>query len=188
MHGLNMDIISGIMLGMWRKISSKKLFTHPRLKISEDTVILNSGQETKYLIYDQVLDAAGVIVIDDDKILVVKEYSYPQGDFIYQFPIGYLNKNEAPDIGASRELREETGLISKNLEPLGSFFLENRRTNAKVHAFVCQQFDKGEPELDPEEAFEYHWLNLEEINRLIKSSELQQKDSLAIWALYLASL
>jgi ADP-ribose pyrophosphatase YjhB (NUDIX family) len=176
------------MLGMWRKISSKKLFTHPRLKVSEDTVLLSSGQEAKYLIYDQVLDAAGVLAIDGDKILVVKEYSYPQGEFIYQFPIGFLNLDETPIIGASRELREETGLISKNLETLGSFFLENRRTNAKVHAFVCRQFDKGEPDLDPEEAFEYHWLSLEEINALIKSSELQQKDSLAIWALYLASL
>lgn len=53
--------------------------------------------------------SVGCIVIKEDKILLVK-HTYGKSKGIFCLPGGYINKNETPQDGAVREIREETGI------------------------------------------------------------------------------
>lgn len=46
----------------------------------------------------------------EDKLVVIKEFRVPVGDYQYGFPAGLLDPGEALATTAERELREETGL------------------------------------------------------------------------------
>lgn len=69
---------------------------------------------------------------------------------------GKLNRGEAPEVGALRELREETGFIPTSMRKLGSRVVKNGRI--EVHSFAAQV--RGEPDAskDPDaEMAEFVW-------------------------------
>lgn len=45
-----------------------------------------------------------------DRIVLVRQYRYPIGDYIYEFPAGLVEKGEDPEAAGIREIYEETGL------------------------------------------------------------------------------
>lgn len=47
---------------------------------------------------------------DDTRLVVVREFRIPLGDYEYGFPAGLCDGDESPADTAARELREETGL------------------------------------------------------------------------------
>ena len=60
-------------------------------------------------------DPDGVVIYSlygekHDRVVLVKQYRYTIGDYIYEFPAGLIEPGENDEEGAVRELREETGL------------------------------------------------------------------------------
>lgn len=45
-----------------------------------------------------------------DRVVLIKQYRYPIGNYVYEFPAGLVEENEDIIEGAVRELYEETGL------------------------------------------------------------------------------
>lgn len=171
---------------MWKTVSSKEVFNHPRLSLVEDEVILPSGVKTTYLKYKDD-DRCSVTVIakrDDGKILLQTEYSYPPNQKLFQFPGGAVLFPEKPNIGANRELIEEAGLMANKLELLGSYFVNNRRSAMKMFAFFATNLQKKSLPGDIEEEIESFWFSEDEIARMIKNGEIQNVHVLASWSLY----
>lgn len=59
--------------------------------------------------------AEGVVIYpilreDPEKIVLIRQYRYPLGDYLYELPAGLIDSGETPDIAAVREMKEETGL------------------------------------------------------------------------------
>lgn len=55
-------------------------------------------------------DAVVVFGMHEDKIVLVKQYRYPIGDYIYELPAGLVDEGESLIEAAKREMKEETGL------------------------------------------------------------------------------
>lgn len=56
-----------------------------------------------------------------DKVVLVRQYRYTIGDYIYEFPAGLVEPDEEYHEAAVRELYEETGLTLKPLEVENAF-------------------------------------------------------------------
>lgn len=172
----------------WKHLNSAKLFEHPRLTVYEDDVQLPSGLQTKYIHFGDMPDAGMILARDNDgKFLVQKEYSYPPDEFLYQLPGGAINKSEDPQIGAARELQEESG-YSGELSLLGWFYLHNRRTRQKMYVYLATHLKEVEKHPDPEEAFEDFWFTEEEVDAMIRSNDIRNYTFLAGWGLYKAKI
>lgn len=71
------------------------------------------ADEIKLLTGDSA--AEGVVIYpilrdDPEKIVMIRQYRYPLGDYLYELPAGLIDAGETPDIAAIREMKEETGL------------------------------------------------------------------------------
>jgi ADP-ribose diphosphatase len=171
---------------MYKIISSKEVFSHPRLSLVEDEVILPSGVKTNYLKYKDDGKSAVTIIVkrNDGKILLQKKYFYPPNQTLYQFPGGIVPQNEKIEGGANRELMEEAGLMSKNLELLGSYFLYIRRATTKMFVYLATDLENKYLAPDQEEEIESFWFSEDEIAEMIKNDEIINSFVLSAWCLY----
>jgi 8-oxo-dGTP pyrophosphatase MutT (NUDIX family) len=170
---------------MWKTVSSKEIFNHPRLTLIEDEIILPNGHKISYLKNkDDGGCAVTVIAIRDGKILIQREYSYPPNQKLFQFPGGAVPAGEEPEAGANRELMEEMGFRANRLELLGSYLVSNRRSNMKMHVFLATELIEESLAADPEEDIESFWFLEDEIARMIKNGDIINAHSLASWCLY----
>lgn len=53
--------------------------------------------------------------IDGNKVLLQEEFRLATNNYVYNFPAGLIDKGETPVEAASRELKEETGVILKEV-------------------------------------------------------------------------
>ena len=167
---------------MYKKISTKKLFEHPRLVVEEDEVELESGKKIDYLRYGYGGD--GVVLIaknEKGEILFNREYSYVPNRVLLQLPMGKIEDGESPEVAGNRELQEETGRKANKIEVKGFYFQNHRRSNNKGIVLLATDLAesklKGEAE---EEGIESNvWIPSEQINSLIASGDIVDADTLS---------
>jgi 8-oxo-dGTP diphosphatase len=70
-----------------------------------------------FLIYDYPRPCAGMLVVKDDRVLLLRRAHPPRVGWL-DVPGGFLEAGESLETGARRELREETGLTLGRVEPL----------------------------------------------------------------------
>ena len=169
----------------WKILASKKVFEHPRLVLIEEEVLLPSGVKTKYLRYKDTGNAVTIICKrNNGKILLEKEYSHPPKKWLYQFPGGYVPKNENLQKGANRELMEEANYKAGKMKLLGSYFVNNRRSKARMYVFLATDIRRKTKKSDPEEDIRLFWFSERQIDKKIKNGEIINCYVLASWSLY----
>src|SRR5579862_141427 len=91
-HRLTFRIVCTKDRAMYKKLSSKVVFQHPRIALVEDQIELPGGQKADYLWMKDRADAVTVIARDKKgNILVEQEYSYLPNRILNQLPGGGVN-------------------------------------------------------------------------------------------------
>jgi len=114
-----------------------------------------------------------VPVLNNGKIILVKQYRYPHNEIILELPAGKLDKGEDPLNCAVRELKEETGYTSNNIIKLGKIYTTPGFCNEVLHIFLAKDLSAGKHNREEgEEGMELIELSVEEIEEKIKSGEI----------------
>ena len=172
--------------GMWKILSTKTIFKHPRIELLEDRVQLPDGTETDYLKFKKGNGCTTVICQrKDGAILLQKEYSHPIGKRLWQLPGGGLNDNETPEQGADRELQEESKMKGSEYQIIGSYLMNNRRSENLMYVIVAKDLESvtGLPD-DLEENVGSFWKTPQEVDEMIRTGEMINCHALASWAIY----
>ena len=106
----------------WRRLSSRVVFTHPRIVLAEDEVELPDGKRSLYL--RQVYQGKGGVIIicqNGGKVLIQREYSYPVDDILYQFPGGKIEEARLPSKLPSANWRKNLIFWRKIFSKLAGF-------------------------------------------------------------------
>ena len=112
-----------------------------------------------------------------DKVVLIRQYRYTLGDYIYEFPAGLVEPGEDFHDSAVRELQEETGLTLKPLKVAEAFekpyFTTVGMTDescAAVYGYASGQISAQAQE-DSEE-IEVVLADREEVRRILKEENV----------------
>ncbi|HNT76795.1 MAG TPA: NUDIX hydrolase [Anaerolineae bacterium] len=169
----------------WPVLASRTLFSHPRLTILEDTVLLPSGHQTTWLRFPDSRDVVAIICLNHEKqILVAYQYNAGPRQVVDEFPGGGVATNESYLEGARRELLEEVGIYAHEFQEIGAFLVNNRRWSGRCRVFVATQIETRQAAPDAEEFISYEWLSVEQIEQQIRDGVLENGTLLAAWTLF----
>jgi len=113
-------------------------------------------------------DVAVLALTTDLQVIISYQFRPGPERWLYELPGGDLLDNEAPEVGARRELHEETGYTSETFQLLGTA-ARNAYTNETTHYYVahgCSLASTGQI-LDEEERAQGLEVRLISIHELI---------------------
>lgn len=114
----------------------------------------------------------GVFVVRGDEVLLIKRGNEPfKGKWSY--PAGYLEYDELPEVGAARELEEETGLRTdpETLVLVSTIHLEHPEKYVVGNAYATT-YPETEGEIEAgDDASEAKFWTIEEMRRSVEEME-----------------
>lgn len=163
-----------------KKLNSKTVYDGKILKLELDEIELPDGK-TSFRECVRHSGGAAVLVIKDNKVLLVNQFRYLYGKTIYEIPAGKLNFGEDPKLAATRELEEETGCRAE-LVHLLDIYPTPGYTDEIIHIYFTDKFDVTEQKLDEGEFLDYCFIDVHTVLKMIDSGEIS--DAKTIIALY----
>ena len=136
------------------KISSESVYKGNFLNVLRDTVVLpNDKQATR----EYVVHPGAVVVIallDDGSVVLERQYRYPIGDVMVEFPAGKLDAGENSQFCGQRELLEETGYSATQWAYAGAMHLAIAYSDEVLHIYFAKGLTLGERKLDEGESLD----------------------------------
>ena len=168
-----------------KRVKRELKFKGKIIDFYQDTMEIN-GDHTVIWDFIKHKGAAAVVpVTDEGKILMVRPYRNALERYTLEIPAGALDTADAPGITcASRELEEETGYRSENLE-----WLINLRTtvafcNEKIEVFVAKNLIPSKQHLDEDEFIDLGAYTMEELKEKIYSGEIEDAKTVSALLAY----
>lgn len=137
----------------------------------------------------EIIDHPGSVVIlpitEDGRILLVRQWRQAAGRVLLEAPSGTREPGEDPMTTAHRELREETGYSADSLTELGGSWVAPGYSTEFTHAYLARDLHENPLPQDASEDIHTVAVPVEDIAGMIRSGELQDQMTIAIY--YLAS-
>ena len=163
-----------------RRVKRELAYEGTVLKIYKDYMEFGEGNT---VIYDYIHHngaAAVVPVTDEGKILMVRQYRNAIERFTLEIPAGKLDYIGEPGIDcAARELEEETGHKSNDLEWLINVRTTVALCNEKIEVFVARNLIPTKQHLDEDEFIDVGSYTVEELKEKIFNGEIEDSKTIA---------
>lgn len=129
--------------------------------------------------------AAIVPVMDDGRVLLLKQYRHAVGGFIWEVPAGTLDAHEDEMTCAKRELAEETGYTAGEMKKLGVITPLPAYSDERIHIFLATDLTRAAQNLDDDELLSVHPVAMQIALTMIADGQIQ--DAKTIASLHMAS-
>ena len=86
-------------------------------------------------------------LIPSGKLILIRQFRPPVGQTVVEFPAGLMDGDEAPELSAVRELREETGYIGKVISVSPRGYSSPGMTGETVYIVKMDVFESEQKEL-----------------------------------------
>lgn len=123
--------------------------------------------------------AAIVPVLQDQSVLLLKQYRHAVGGFIWEIPAGTLDAEETPLACAERELTEETGYAAKKWERLGEITPLPAYSDERIHLFLATELTRASQKLDEDELLFVHRVSVDQALAMIVDGSIQDAKTIA---------
>ena len=132
-------------------LASEQVFDGDLLHVRRDRVRLPDGGEGTR---EYVVHPGAVLIVPiapDGRLVMERQFRYPVGRVMLEFPAGKIDPEETPLATAQRELREEAGYAAGNWQRLGTVHPEIGYSTEAIEMYVATglthvgaQLDDGE--------------------------------------------
>jgi ADP-ribose pyrophosphatase len=153
-------------------VDHKEVYRGKIVTLQVDTIRQKSGRTT---IREVVLHPGGVTavpILDDGRLLLIRQFRYPIGKYILELPAGKLDSGQPPPETMARELIEETGYSAGSLTHEGAFYTTPGISNESIHLFMARDLTHSTQNLEEGEHITVEACTLEECLEKIENGEI----------------
>ncbi len=155
-----------------------KTFQGKAIGFRMDEIFLSDGR-VKTREYITHPGAVGVLAFEaPNRIILVKQFRYPIGQFTYEIPAGKLDKGENPLHCVGRELEEETGFVAKKMKKLVSFWPTAAFSQEIIHLYVAEGLTATRMNPDDDELIELVRVSPRQLEALVRKGQIQDSKTL----------
>lgn len=137
-----------------RLIESSQVYQGHFLDVRCDRVALPDGGKAHR---EYIRHPGAVMVVpllDDGRLLMERQYRYPMGRVMLEFPAGKLDAGEDPLACGQRELTEETGYTAAEWACAGVLHNAIAYSDEGIHIYFARGLTRGAQQLDAGEFLE----------------------------------
>ncbi|MHC4663818.1 MAG: NUDIX hydrolase [Planctomycetota bacterium] len=164
---------------------SKHVYKRYRINVFQDKVTLPNGLTATRDVVRTPPAVAILGFIDEEHIVLLKQFRYSVAEWIYEIPAGVLEKGESPDVSAIRELEEETGYKAHDIRLLGRFYSSPGFCDEEMHVFLAHKLERTKPNPEDYECLKAEIVSLEDALKMAVDGRISDGKTLAALGLFL---
>jgi len=164
-----------------KAVKSEEIYRGRIINVRNDTIMLPGGRTASR----EVVEHQGgvcVAAVDNGCLLLVRQFRYPFGRALYEFPAGKLEPGEDPEVCGRRELLEETGARAGHFEKLGELYPSPGFLTEVIHIYYATKLTFTRSRPDADEYLDMEKLPLCDVFKMADSGLI--RDAKTVGALY----
>jgi 8-oxo-dGTP pyrophosphatase MutT (NUDIX family) len=164
----------------WITKTNEKVYESAWIKVTKRDVINPAGNDAVYSVVHFKNLAIGIFPLDKEyNTWLVGQFRYPTNEYSWEIPEGGGNPDTDPMESASRELKEETGIIAENYTELMRMHLSNSATDEVAIVYVATGLTFTEAEPEESEQLQVKKLHLNEAFEWVMQGKIKDAISVA---------
>lgn len=164
-------------------LDKQNIFQGRALKLWVERVKYPDGREVSF----EIIRHPGAVTIlpvdENDMVWFVRQYRPTVHEMFLELPAGTLEKGEAPEVTAAREIREEIGMAAGELTHLGGFYASPGYSTEYLHAFLARNLKPSPLAQDDGEIIEIEKYPLSDIFHMVEDGTIQDSKTIATIAM-----
>lgn len=164
---------------MEKTINSKLLRQGKKFSFKTDEVELPNGKTITRDVVDHPGAVAIVPILDDGRILLVRQYRYATGKELLEIPAGTLEQGEAPDTCARRELKEETGYTAGSMKKILTMYMAPGYSSEVIHLYFATALKAGEKHTEEDEDISTEAYGCDELLDMMEKNTIEDAKTVA---------
>jgi ADP-ribose pyrophosphatase len=174
----------------FRRTGRTSVYEGKILRVFRDDVEVRPGDgragRTLHLEHVEHPGAACVVpFLDDERILLLRQFRYSAGGELWEIPAGKLDGLEPPEACAERELVEEAGYHPGKLERLGTLIMTPGFSDERCTIFAATALQPRQPNAADDEFFSVVEMPFVRALEMVEEGEI--KDAKTVAGLLLAA-
>lgn len=165
-------------------VDSEVVFDGKLLHVRRDTVRLPDGAlaTREYIVHPGAVLI--VPVLPDGRLVVERQYRYPLGRVMVEFPAGKRDPGEQALDTARRELREEAGYVAASWRRLGHVHSIVAYSTESIEFFVAENLTHVGAQLDAGEFLDITLMSVAEMLAAVEAGAITDAKTVAALLLY----
>lgn len=161
-----------------KTISTKIVYAGEIIDVEKKTVKLSNGKNVNRDIVRHKGASVIIPITNKNEIYMVKQFRKAIERVLIEVPAGKIDKNEDPKVCAIRELKEETGIIAKNIKRILSIYSTPGFCDEILHIYIATDLIEGEACSDEDEFLISKKIKIEELIEMIYRGEITDAKSI----------
>ncbi|MBI2614018.1 MAG: NUDIX hydrolase [Candidatus Levybacteria bacterium] len=165
-------------MSRWKVISQRTIFKAKLFNLKEIEFETKNKKKKIHHQAERVPIVSIFPLTDSYEIYLISEYRYMLGKTIIEAVAGHIEKGETTIAAAKRELKEEAGITSHQLEEIARVEMSGSVFKSKSHLFLAKGLEIGDNKPEDDEEISVVKMPLSEAVAKVMNGEINHSTSM----------